>query len=303
MDFPSFEGQGHSIDLLDEQLILLGGKRKFEYNSIHQPRKGLLGIKFSTEASLEGSIHHWHTSHVFGNQLLAIGGKSGSKDKLSNTAWKSLNLVWQNGSQFSRFASGACTVRVSRNVYILIGGLEQEMAEIEELVEMNTVLRLDVEKEKVEELPQIKMNRAFHSCEVDGENILIAGGVKGSDVVADEIYNLKNKNSLLLEMSSSLKRHQHALQRLGETIFALGGKMSNGTAPDSVEWFDWESRRWRQHDQSLLSKHTSTLAVTSFPLAAIDCHAGCSCGRAGHLGKTRIIGGSEVQVARQFDQV
>ena len=79
--------------------------------------------------------------------------------------------------------------------------------------------------------------------------------------------------------------------------------MSNGSAPDSVEWFDWENKRWRQHDQSLLSKHTSTLAVTSFPLAAIDCHAGCSCGTAGHLRKTRIIGGSEVQVARQFDQV
>ena len=54
MEFPSFGGQGRSIDLLDEQLILLGDNKlggKFEYKSIHQPRKGLLGMKFTKEVS------------------------------------------------------------------------------------------------------------------------------------------------------------------------------------------------------------------------------------------------------------
>ena len=120
VDFPRFGGQGHSIDLLDEQLILLGEKSrlggKFGYKSIHQPRKGLLGMKFSEEISPVGNSPLWHTSQVYGNQLLAIGGEFESKVRLSSTLWKGLNLRWQNGSQFSRFASGGCAVKAAGSV-------------------------------------------------------------------------------------------------------------------------------------------------------------------------------------------
>ena len=296
LEFPSFGGQGHSVDLLDEQLILLGDSKfgeKGEYKSIHQPRKGLLAMTFSKEVSPLGKSPLWHTSHVYGNQLLAIGGESQSKSRFSNTVWKGLNLRWQNGTQFSRFASGACEVKVAKDVFLLIGGLEKLE---ESTVEMNTVLRLNITEEVVKELPPIKQRRAYHACEVNGENILIAGGTQGGITTADEVYNLTSQESTLLNVISSLGRHQHALQRIEDTIFALGGLRGNSSDTAAVEKFDWDDLAWKQHNHSLFSKHREQLSVTSFPLSAIDCHDGCRCGVAGTLGNTRIVGGSEAQV-------
>ena len=296
MDFPSFGGQGRSIDLLDEQLILLGDNKiggKFEYKSIQQPRKGLLGMKFSTQASPIGNSPLWHTSHAFGNQLLSIGGEFQSKAKLSNTVWNGLNLRWQNGSRFSRFAIGACKVKLAKDVFLLIGGFERVNGS---RVDMNTVLRLNITEEAVEELPAIGRNRAFHSCEVFEGKILISGGTRGEVTIADEVYNLTTNEPIVLNMTSSLGRHQHQLLRLEESIFAFGGILSNGSETSAVEWFDWTDMRWKQHEQSLLSENTTNLAVTAFPLSAVDCLAGCRCGLAGNLGNARIVGGTEAQV-------
>ena len=300
MDFPSFGGQGHSIDLLDEQLILLGGKSqlggKFEYKSIHQPRKGLLGMKFSKEMSPVGNSPLWHTSHVYGNQLLAIGGEFESKARLSSTLWKGLNLRWQNGSQFSRFANGSCAVKVAKDVFVLVGGSEQVQ---ESKIETNFVVTLNITDEIMQVLPSIKHSRAFHSCELYEDTILISGGTSDGNVIADEVYNLTSKESTPLNMTSSLGRYQHTLKRIEDTIFALGGLLENGSATASVEWFDWKAMIWKQHGTSLLSKNTSFLAVTSFPLSAVDCHTGCTCGVAS-LGNARIVGGTDAQV--QYNQ-
>ena len=73
-------------------------------------------------------------------------------------------------------------------------------------VEMNLVLRLNITTEVVEELPSIKLSRAFHACEVFEGNILISGGTNGGIIIADEVYNLTSKESTILSMTSSLKR-------------------------------------------------------------------------------------------------
>ena len=297
MEFPGFGGEGRSIDLLDEQLILLGDNRlggKFEYKSIHQPRKGLLGMKFSTEVSPIGNSPLWHTSHAFGNQLLSVGGEFHSEARLSSTVWNGLNLRWQNGSRFSRFAVGACKVKLAKNVFLLIAGFERVK---ESRVEMNTVLRLNITEETIEELPPIRRNRAFHSCEVSEGKILVSGGTQGEVTIADEVYNLTTNESTVLNMTSSLGRSQHQLLRLEETIFAFGGILGNGSETSAVEWFDWMDMRWKQHEQSLLSENSTNLAVTAFPLSAVDCLAGCSCGLAGNLGNARIVGGTDAQVS------
>ena len=203
MEFPSFGGQGRSIDLLDEQLILLGDNKlggKFEYKSIHQPRKGLLGMKFTKEVSPIGNSPLWHTSHAFGNQLLAVGGDFQSKARLSNAVWNELNLRWQNGSRFSRFAVGACKVKLAKDVFLVIGGFEHVK---ESKVEMKIVLRLNITEETVEELPPIRRSRAFHACEVSEEKILISGGTQGEVIIADEVYSVTQNTSTALNMSSS----------------------------------------------------------------------------------------------------
>ena len=86
MNFSRLRGSGRSVDLLDNQLVLLGddslGKfGKLEYKGILNPRKGLLGMKFSEKVLEESEFGkgfnspRWHTTHVYGNQLLAIGGQ------------------------------------------------------------------------------------------------------------------------------------------------------------------------------------------------------------------------------------
>ena len=115
-------------------------------------------------------------------------------------------------------------------------------------------------------------------------------------MIADEAYNLTSKESITLSKTSSLGRYQHTLKRIEDTIFALGGLLENGSATASVEWLDWKAMIWKQHGTSLLSKNTSFLAVTSFPLSAVDCHTGCTCGVAPSLGNARIVGGTDAQV-------
>jgi len=297
VDFPAFGGQGFSIDLLDEQLLLLGDNKlggKFDYKSIHQPRKGLLGMKFSKEASPVGNSPLWHTSYAFGNQLLAIGGEFQSKARLSNSVWNGLNLRFKNGSRFSRFATGACKVKLAKDVFLLVGGFERGK---ESKVEMNTVLRLNITEETVEELPPIEENRAFHACEISEGKILISGGTQGEVTVGDEVYSLTTYKSTALDEASSLGRNHHVLLRLEDFIIAFGGFLSNGSETSAVQWFNWTAMRWKHHEQSLLSENTKSLAVTAFPLSAVDCFAGCRCGIAGNLGSARIVGGTEAQVA------
>ena len=184
-------------------------------------------------------------------------------------------------------------MKLTKDVFLLIGGFERVK---ESNVEMNTVLRLNITEETVEELPPIKRNRAFHACEISEGKILITGGTRGDIVVADEVYNLKTNKSTVLKKDKSLGRSQHRLLRLGETIFAFGGSGRKGSPTTSVKWFDWAKMRWKNYKQSLLSKNTANLAVTAFPLSAVDCFAGCRCGIAGNLGSARIVGGTEAQV-------
>ena len=120
--------------------------------------------------------------------------------------------------------------------------------------------------------------------------------IEDDKIVPDEVYDLTTNKSTILEMTSSLQRQKHQLLQIEETIFSFGGVLSDGTQTSIVEWFDWTSRQWKQHDHGLLSKNSSNLVVTSFPLSAVDCHAGCTCGRANNLGGARIVGGNEAKV-------
>ena len=148
-----------------------------------------------------------------------------------------------------------------------------------------------------DDVVQYSKKTPFHQYKwVFKQVVLIAGGTLGGNIVADEIYNLTTNYSEVLNMSSSLRRQKHALQRIEETIFGLGGAQGNGSETSTIEWFDWADRKWKQHDQSLLSKNTTNLAISPFPLSAVDCHAGCTCGIGGNPGKHRIVGGQDVQV-------
>ena len=49
MKYDGFAVTGHTVDLLDSELILIGDKSlggKFKYLSIHSPREDILAIKY-----------------------------------------------------------------------------------------------------------------------------------------------------------------------------------------------------------------------------------------------------------------
>ena len=301
LDYSSLGGEGRSIDLLDDQLVILGDSTpgefdKFEFKSILHPRKGLLGMKVNKEVLVNFgrgfNSPRWHTSHGYGNKLLAIGGEFQTGAQFSQGMWKSSDIQ-DSGPGFSR--SGACKVKLEKDVFLLIGGLENA----DKIgVETNRVLKLNISDETVEELKTIRESRAFHSCEIFEGQVLISGGVRGNDIIADEVYNLNAIESVLLPMTSSIQRHRHQLLRLEDTIYAFGGLLADGSQTDEVKFFDWTSRSWLQHANSLLSKNTSSLTVIPFPMSAVGCNAGCTCGQARTSNQGRIVGGHTAQVIR-----
>ena len=202
-------------------------------------------------------------------------------------------MLNENGSSFAKFAIGACKVKLEREIFLIIGGLESEENPSRE---MNTVFKVNIIEETVEELLPIKKRRAFHSCEVFQNKVLIAGGTEGNRIIVDEIYNTITNKAEVLKKTSSLRRHRHQLLRLEETIFSFGGLIYNGLSTTVVKWFDWTEKKWKKHEHSLLSSNMSNLAVVPFPMSAVDCHAGCSCGLKGNAEPAKIVGGSSAEV-------
>ena len=304
----NFSTSGHTIDLLDDQLILVGDKRlggKFKYFRIHSPRENMLAMKYSWESSSIKGSPHGHTSYVQGNKLTLLGGDQNSKATLNTDIWINLNLRWRNQTTFLAFTSASCRVKLTQDKFVLMGGLPNDKKDAE-----TTVLKIDLQEETVEELPPMKLGRVQHSCqilELGGEEVILVSGGTGTRpspavsspaIQNDEIYYL-NKTTEPKELSeaASLGRYQHKLLRLGDLVFAAGGKDGTAVLPSVVSVFNVDSQAWEDSSQHLKSGDTGELAVTPFPLASVDCVEGCQCGRpASGPASTRVVGGNETQV-------
>ena len=175
---------------------------------------------------------------------------------------------------------------------------------------VTTVLKIDLQEETVEELPPIKLGRVHHSChilELEGEEvILVSGGtetrpsssVSQLAIQRDEIYNLTGKTEpKVLSEAASLGRYQHKLLRLGDSVYAAGGRNGTQVLPSAVQVFNADLQIWEDSSHHLKSEHTGEVAATPFPLTAVDCVEGCQCGRpASGPASTRVVGGNETQV-------
>ena len=308
LKYSHFSTTGHTIDILDDQLILVGDNKlggKFKYISIHLPRENMLAVEYSRRSSsIKGSPHR-HTSYVQGNKLTLLGGDQSSKATLDTDIWTKLNLRWKNQTTFSALTSGACRVKLTKDQFVLMGGLPNDKKDA-----VTTVLKIDLEEETVEEMPPMKLSRVHHSCQIlkleEEDVILISGGIgtkissTGTQITIekDEIYNLTmNTEPKILSEAASLGRYQHKLLRLGNSVFAVGGKDRTAVLPSVVNVFNVDSQRWEESSQHLKSGDTGEVAVTPFPLAAVDCVEGCQCGRpASGLTSSRVVGGDEIEV-------
>ena len=104
----------------------------------------------------------------------------------------------------------------------------------------------------------------------------------------------RKKWSKVLDSQQSLRRIQHAMTKIEDRIWALGGRDSNNNTPSTIVEFNQTTNSWNEIPQQLHSSNTSQLVVTEFPTSAIDCVPECSCGIANKKG--RIFGGSEAEV-------
>ena len=174
---------------------------------------------------------------------------------------------------------------------MLLGGIS-----FDSNMPVNAVMTVNAAKQTVLLQRSLMYPRCHHSCEVLNETcLLISGGFSdpknpGSSIVPDEIYNRETGESQ--EVTSSLGRYSHSIIRLKDSIFALGGQIASGSPVSTVEKFESSSSSWSRHPEELSSTATGRLAVTAFPVSALDCQD-CRCG-----GKrsARIIQGGEVEV-------
>ena len=303
--FPKFAGIGRTASLLDEELLLLGDDylgTKGRYISIQKPRDGLLAMKYTVqELPLTQSIHQ-HSSLVSRNTLTVVGGKFKSRGKLSKFTWTELSLKWDNGSKYTPAFADACSVKLGVDVHIIFGGEKKvngQKISVRQVVKINTTNLIATE------FNPLTYGRVSHDCQLLNKSIvLVSGGLaqKGSDpweVLPDELYNITSQKVVkVLDSQHSLRRIQHAMTKIEDRIWALGGRDSKNDAPSTIAEFNPTTNSWQELPQELHSTNRSQLVVTTFPTSAIDCVPECRCGIAKR--KKRIYGGSEAKVRNVF---
>ena len=299
---PPFDATGHTLDLVDNQLIMVGyviDAASWKVMTLDDPRGGLLANQWSSTSSYGIENSRYHTSYVRDNALALIGGDQKTQAKLENGEWKSFNLRWVNGSIFSNFSSASCGLKLRNNMFMVIGGIADRETSSSRI--LNVVVTINGTDESVTELTPTKHARAFHSCVClgDFQTVLISGGYSSTDnpnqsLVPDEVYNTVTGESQ--EVTASLGRYQHHLILLEDTVFALGGRGADGALLTSVERFDVISRTWIHHANSLLSNATAGVAIAALPISAVDCVGDCLCGIQGARVSTRIVNSTEAKV-------
>ena len=305
--FPVFAGLGGTSSLMDDELILLGNDRlgtKGYYVSIQKPRDDLLAMKYRIESFPLRLYPHQHTSLVSKNSLAVVGGKFHSKALLSKFAWRELSLHWKNGSNFPSDFIGSCSVKIGVDVHIIFGG---ERKDCGQCVSGMEVFKVNTSAEVIHKMQPMNHKRVSHGCTLlTSDLVLVAGGLASegqspSSVKQDELYNITSEESMDIPLEKSLRRFQHALIKMDDQVFALGGKDRSNSVTSKIEVFDVASNGWNKLAKGLHSTNTSELVVSSFPISSLDCvPEGCKCGIKNK--GTRIFNGNEAQVKDKLSE-
>ena len=286
--------------MLDEQLILLGNDNlgtRGRYISVQKPRNGLLAMKYTIQDLPLRQFPHRHSSFVSKNGLTVIGGKFKSRGSLSRFTWTELSLKWKNGSKFNPDFSAACTVKLGVDAHINFGG---ERKINDKKMNGRQVVKINTTEQFVVEMNPMLHRRVSHDCQLLNNSIvLVSGGLdpEGEDPyeLQDELYNITSEETVnILDLRFSLRRSQHSMIRIGDQIFALGGRDSNNDAVSKIAVFNATTNAWNDLNQELHSSSTSELVVSPFPISAFDCVPECRCGEVNR--GERVFKGSAAKV-------
>ena len=301
-NIPPLSLEGHTVNLLDNYLVIAASgisdnANGWWYHSLENARGGLLANPWKHTKTLGTDFPRHHVSFVYGKDLVLLGGEKDVQLALQNAReengeWNQLGLTNQeDGSSFDEFKKEACVVKVTRDIFYVMGGKSSKK-----------VYSINMKEQKVQEVGSLRYTRANHACAIipgsssndfRNQRILVTGGTKSRD----EIFDVTTRKSKLLSKGKSMKvrRMNHQMVTLGQKIFALGGQRQadDFSALDVIEVFDEDSDTWSIHSANLLSKSTEGLALTELPSSAVSCVQECQCGvKSG----ARIVGGAEAQV-------
>ena len=323
---PDKEMSGHSINLLDNKLILgataIEDENNWWYLRLNNPRAGLLNDRW-TPTLVEGqNAPKNHITFTFDKNLLYFGGDFKAQSLLQNgrsesgewTLLKFLNR--QDKKPFDTFTSHACSVKLDHKRFLVLGG-NFTSAEGEERV-LPDIFEVDILDRTVQKLGEMKHARTQHACAMIPKEmsysgklehsiaVLISGGVSvtndaSSIVRVVELFLIDQRRSIELYNEMLEPRFKHRMIQLGMELLALGGEAQDGMIK-SIEKFNFENytnfyafrpAEWTAYPKSLKSSSTSSLAVTTLPMSAVECNKEepCECGKPR---ESRIIGGTEV---------
>ena len=336
---PNKKMRGHSIDLLDNELILgattVDSETNWRFMSLNNPRAGLLTNQWTQTKIVGLQAPRNHVTFSFGKSLVYFGGDFKSQSLLQNGRkesgeWSLLKLLKRGSNKkefFDKFSSHACSAKLDQNKFLVIGGTHT--ADDGNTKVLADVFEVNILDRKVQRLGEMNRARTQHACAMisksifdeDGmrtysKAILISGGVSVTDdpqtiIRVVELFKLDNAESVDLSNEMLQPRFKHRMIKLGEEILALGGQTQNGNTK-SIENFNFDTDRdfdallsghWEAHLRSLRSRSTSNLAVTALPESAVECNReACQCGEPQ---RERIIGGTVVRTfnSRNVDQL
>ena len=305
-NIPSLSLTGHSVSLLDNQLVIGAfsvTNDSWKYLSLRDPRGGLLANPWTETKTLGANGPVGHLSFVYGKDLVFLGGERGSQvilqnGRTENGEWNALRLSWKDGTSFDDVPQDACLIKVNSYKFALFGGRDRSTGQM-----TPKVLTIDMKEQSVEELGSLAFARSRHACaiisdpalEFNTKNfVLVTGGLFTNSESKDELFDLTKRISKPLDLFMNVQRSDHRMIALGDTLFAIGGQHHiEGSTVNTIEVYDVNSESWTVHPSRLMSSSTSGLAVTALPLSAVSCNQGCQCGISS---AARIVGGEEAEV-------
>ena len=224
----SFSLSGHSMDLLSNKIIvgsLASPGSSWRYLSMEDPRAGLLALRGGITATLGFQPPSFHSTFVYGTDLVFMAGQTKTDMILQNgrsesAEWNSLQLLYKDGAAFKGSHIQTCSVKVSRNMFYVVGGADPKSGKAESLVFL-----VDMEEQSVQTRPPLARPRAAHGCALAKESIyddqtgkmnhklylLISGGVANlktptTNIVHDELYDVESGSSQVLDGSLATPR-------------------------------------------------------------------------------------------------
>ena len=129
-NIPSRTLAGHSVDLLDNQLIIGASSidsESWKYLSLWKPRDRLLANPWTETKTLGSNGPQGHLSFVYGKDLIFLGGETGTQailqnGRTENGEWNVLRLTWKNGTSFNEVPKDSCLVKVNSYKFAILGG-------------------------------------------------------------------------------------------------------------------------------------------------------------------------------------